>query len=77
MASVGSPITLNATTPWPVPVSQGDIILADIHGVVCIPLRRVGQVASYCAERAAQDALVKEDVLERGVPLTEAFARHR
>jgi regulator of RNase E activity RraA len=77
LAAIGSPISLNAGTPWPVQVSEGDIILADIHGVVCIPARRVAQVAQICAERSKEDALVKADVLERGVQLRDAIRSHR
>jgi regulator of RNase E activity RraA len=61
---------------WPVVVKSGDIVMADIHGVVCCPAELLGQVASLCLERTFADEKVMMDV-KNGKSLAESFLLHR
>ena len=46
--SIGADLTISESSNWPVFVRSGDIIMADIHGVVCCPAELLGQVSNIC-----------------------------
>ncbi|KAH6571376.1 hypothetical protein BASA50_002760 [Batrachochytrium salamandrivorans] len=84
---VGSSITIHdrsallrqgSPSPFPqsVMVSTGDMIVADIEGVVRIPLSLVVRVAQICRQLAAIDARCLSDI-RSGRSMTDTFAEHR
>ncbi|KAJ3162349.1 hypothetical protein HDU86_004829 [Geranomyces michiganensis] len=77
VASVGEPITLGADAGYPVTVHQGDLIIADVDGVVCVPAERCADVARVAAEGVAIDARCMEDIRIKGRGIAETFADHR
>ncbi|KAI8588363.1 RraA-like protein [Geranomyces variabilis] len=76
VASVGEPITLGEDAGYPVVVRQGDMIVADVDGVVCIPAEKCADVARVAAEGVAIDARCMKDIRE-GRGIGETFAEHR
>lgn len=69
-------MTLADSSNWPVLVRSGDIIMADIHGVVCCPAELLAQVSNICLEKTFADEKVMHDV-KNGKSLTESFKLHR
>lgn len=60
----------------PVVVQAGDIIVADLDGVVCIPREQLDQVVVYCQKYTAIDNLCMEDILH-GASVQETFRNRR
>ncbi len=76
VVSCGNDFEIAESSLWPVLVRSGDIILADIHGVVCIPIELLSKVANICLEKTIADEKVMQDV-KGGKSLTESFRIHR
>ncbi|MGE5254104.1 MAG: hypothetical protein ACM3N7_09070 [Planctomycetaceae bacterium] len=58
-----------------VQVRAGDIIVADINGVVVIPLEKLDEVLAAAEEiQKKEEAMVEE--LKRGVPILEADRKY-
>ena len=76
VVSCGNDLEIAEYSHWPVLVRSGDIILADIHGVVCIPIELLSKVASICLEKTIADQKVMQDV-KNGKSLTESFRLYR
>jgi 4-hydroxy-4-methyl-2-oxoglutarate aldolase len=58
-----------------VQVRAGDIIVADINGVVVIPLEKLDEVLAAAEEiQKKEEAMVVE--LKRGVPILEVDRKH-
>lgn len=76
VGSVGEPIVLADSTPWPVIVKTGDIIVADRDGVVRVPIEHVDQIVEYCSKRVEVDAKCMQDIQD-GASIVETFAKHR
>jgi regulator of RNase E activity RraA len=74
--SCGQALTMAESSHWPVVVNSGDIVMADIHGVVCCPAELLTQVASLCLERTFADEKVMMDI-KNGATLAESFKHHR
>ena len=70
-STIGEPVVLNGVT-----VQSGSIVIADMNGVVVIPLDRLADVMAEC-ERAKpiEEACMRD--LEAGKPLAETFKLHR
>jgi regulator of RNase E activity RraA len=60
----------------PLTISPGDLILADLDGVVVVPPDKVDECLAICEERAKIDALTVE-ALERGEEMGATLARLR
>ncbi|KND00652.1 bifunctional 4-hydroxy-4-methyl-2-oxoglutarate aldolase/oxaloacetate decarboxylase [Spizellomyces punctatus DAOM BR117] len=76
VTSVGEPITLGTECGWPVVVRNGDMIVADIDGVVRVPLDRVEEVVQVAQKGVETDAKCMKDLLN-GRSIVDAFAEHR
>ncbi|OAJ39673.1 hypothetical protein BDEG_23503 [Batrachochytrium dendrobatidis JEL423] len=57
-------------------VATGDLIVADIDGVVRVPICHVMQIAQICKQLVTADAHCMDDI-KTGRSLTDAFAEHR
>lgn len=57
-------------------VNPGDILLADIDGVVCVPKDLVDQVAERCASAREIDEKCMQDIMA-GAPIKETFKKWR
>lgn len=68
------PITMSSTSP--VIVNPGDIIVADIDGVICVPQDMVEEVISNCEKYVAIDDQCME-ALKKGFGVKETFAKYR
>ena len=71
LKSIGQNVSLSGVV-----VMEGDIIMADINGVVRVTLSHWEQVLSKTEELTRQDGLCMAD-LESGSSLNEAFKKHR
>lgn len=60
----------------PVIVNPGDIIVADIDGVICVPQDMVEEVISNCEKYVAIDDQCME-ALKKGFGVKETFAKYR
>lgn len=60
----------------PVTVRPGDLLVADIDGVVCVPKELEEQVAELARKGREVDARCLEDI-KKGVGVKESFNRHR
>lgn len=76
VSSVGQPITLGAQSGWPVLIRNGDMIVADVDGVVRIPIDRVEEIVQVAAKGVETDQKCMED-LRNGRSIVETFAEHR
>ncbi|KAI8851396.1 RraA-like protein [Chytridium lagenaria] len=73
---VGETVTLGAGTMWPVVVRPGDWIVADVDGVVRVPVERVEEVVRIAAELKEADGKCLDDIAA-GSTIADAFKKHR
>ncbi|KAI3634845.1 hypothetical protein MIR68_007226 [Amoeboaphelidium protococcarum] len=57
-------------------ITPGDVIVADIDGVVCCPQAKVREVAELCARLTKQDNLCAQDI-QQGMSIKDAFKKNR
>ncbi|KAI8910198.1 ribonuclease E inhibitor RraA/Dimethylmenaquinone methyltransferase [Gorgonomyces haynaldii] len=76
VSAIQEPITLGQETGWPVTVRPGDLIVADVDGVVSVPQTLVQDVTELCEKLTAIDQKCMEDV-QAGHTLQETFKKHR
>ncbi|KAJ3120806.1 hypothetical protein HK098_002901 [Nowakowskiella sp. JEL0407] len=82
VAEVGQPVHLNVgkyggpSREWQVVVENGDLIMADIDGVVRIPKNRVEDVLRICQDAVRRDEKCKEAVAD-GMTIFDAFKKFR
>lgn len=57
-------------------VNPGDYIFADIDGIVCIPGKLLPKVIELAYQKNQKENGMREDLLN-GMPLREAFAKHK
>ncbi|KAF8331097.1 RraA-like protein [Cantharellus anzutake] len=57
-------------------VHPGDVVVADLDGVVCVPRRLVGDVVARCGKGREVDERCMEDI-RAGRPIKETFAKWR
>lgn len=57
-----------------VSISPGDIVVADVDGVVVVPAKLAGEVAHRALEKGAKEQGFR-DAVRDGVPLAEAYRR--
>ncbi|KAI9350851.1 ribonuclease E inhibitor RraA/Dimethylmenaquinone methyltransferase [Obelidium mucronatum] len=74
---VGGTVTLCRDSEYPLVVNEGDYIVADIDGCVCVPRGRVEEVASLARKIQAQDVQCKVDIVENQMSLVDAFKKNR
>ncbi|KAI8993567.1 ribonuclease E inhibitor RraA/Dimethylmenaquinone methyltransferase [Pilobolus umbonatus] len=67
------PIKLSTS---PITVNPGDIIVADLDGVVCIPIQYVNEVIASCEKHVAIDDQCMK-ALQEGHGVKETFAKYR
>ncbi|KAI7856896.1 RraA-like protein [Circinella umbellata] len=67
------PITMSSS---PVVVTPGDIIVADLDGVISVPVKLVDQVIQSCTKYVAIDDQCME-ALQQGFGVKETFAKYR
>lgn len=67
------PLTMSTS---PVTVHPGDIIVADLDGVICVPVSLVDQVIESCEKYVAIDDKCME-ALQQGHGVKETFAKFR
>ncbi|CAO3598830.1 unnamed protein product [Absidia cylindrospora] len=67
------PVTLSGS---PVVVHPGDIMVADMDGVVCIPVDLVDSVISNCEKYTAIDEQCMKDI-QKGFGVQETFKKYR
>lgn len=60
----------------PVVVNPGDIMVADLDGVICIPAGMVEDVIANCTKYVAIDDKCME-ALQQGHSVKETFAKYR
>ena len=60
----------------PTTVRPGDVIVADIDGVVCIPVEQVDEVLELCGKGKAADEKIAE-AIRQGKGVQESFKQHR
>ena len=60
----------------PVVVTPGDIIVADLDGVISVPVKLVDQVVESCTKYVAIDDQCME-ALQQGFGVKETFAKYR
>lgn len=60
----------------PVTVNPGDIIVADLDGVICVPVGLVDEVITSCTKYVAIDDKCME-ALKQGYGVKETFAKYR
>jgi regulator of RNase E activity RraA len=70
------PVTIEPGSFPSVDVVPGDIILADIDGVVCVPSRRVDEVVEICAKAREVDAACLTDI-RAGLGVQASFKKWR
>lgn len=56
-------------------INSGDLVFADIDGVVFIPGELVGEVTAKALEKVSAETTVRQELLD-GASLSEVFARH-
>ncbi|KAJ3283836.1 hypothetical protein HK104_010197 [Borealophlyctis nickersoniae] len=74
--SVGEAVVVSEGKPWEVTVREGDVIVADAEGVVCVPKERVDELVGVCEQLVEIDGRCMED-LKNGRPIGETFKEHR
>ena len=73
------PVTIEPDRPGSFPsvtVHPGDIVLADLDGVVCVPVDLVGKVVERCKVARGIDSKCMEDI-KNGKGVQETFAKWR
>ncbi|KAJ3071075.1 hypothetical protein HDU98_005859 [Podochytrium sp. JEL0797] len=65
------------STAYPLVVNEGDIIVADIDGCVCVPIDRAQEVADLAKLIQSQDAQCKVEIVQNRMSLVDAFKKHR
>ncbi|KAN0132116.1 Ribonuclease E inhibitor RraA/Dimethylmenaquinone methyltransferase [Lactarius tabidus] len=80
-AEVQVPVTVNVDAQQhgglpAVTVNPGDILLADVDGVVCVPKQLEQEVLRLAAQGREVDARCLKDI-QAGVGVAESFRRHR
>jgi regulator of RNase E activity RraA len=58
-----------------VKIKNGDYLLGDADGVVIIPAEALDETLRLAQEKVAGENTVRDD-LAKGMPVTEAFAKH-
>jgi len=71
-STISEPIRLRGG----IEINEGDMMVADIDGVVRIPAAHVSEVVKYCRQLAETDAKCMED-LKRGRSISDSFREHR
>lgn len=61
---------------YPVVVSDGDVVFADVDGVVCFPPTLLSSVADMCKTLTDVDSKCMDDI-RNGSSIRDSFARHR
>ncbi len=56
-------------------IQTGDLVFADIDGVVFVPGERIGEVMAKALEKVSAESTVRQELLD-GASLSEVFARH-
>ncbi|CAG8734091.1 7948_t:CDS:2 [Gigaspora margarita] len=74
--SFNEPVFLNGNYEPQIKINPGDIIIADLNGVVCIPQKDLDRVLELCDKYVAMDQKVKEELL-KGTTIQQSFALHR
>lgn len=59
-----------------VPVSPGDLVVADANGVVVVPQSAITEVLERCEERIDKESLTEQE-LRNGATPSEVYARHQ
>jgi regulator of RNase E activity RraA len=67
------PVTLSGS---PVTIHPGDIMVADMDGVVCIPVDLLKDVITSCEKYTAIDEQCMKDILQ-GHGVQETFKKYR
>lgn len=57
-------------------IYPGDILIADLNGVVCVPQQLAEQAVDLIASQVEADEKVAEDI-RNGVPVAESMKKHR
>lgn len=57
-------------------IYPGDILIADLNGVVCVPQQLAEQAVDLIASQVQADEKVAEDI-RNGVPVGESMKKHR
>jgi regulator of RNase E activity RraA len=70
VTAIGQPITIDG-----VKIKNGDYLLGDADGVVIIPAEALDETLRLAQEKVAGENTVRDD-LAKGMPVTEAFAKH-
>ncbi|KAJ3015729.1 hypothetical protein HKX48_004414 [Thoreauomyces humboldtii] len=76
LASISEPVTLGEASGSPVTVRNGDVVCADIDGVVCVPWERASEIARQAEASVEIDRRCMEDI-SNGKTIAETFAKHR
>ncbi|CAG8536071.1 8932_t:CDS:2 [Racocetra fulgida] len=74
--SFNESVILNGNYDPQIRINPGDIIIADLNGVVCIPQQDLDRVLELCEKYVAMDQKVKEELL-KGTTIEKSFALHR
>jgi hypothetical protein len=75
--NVCGPIILNESTTHPVTVREGDIIVMDVDGVICVPVELAVEAARLARKGIETDAKVARGLIEEGLGIVEAFKKYR
>jgi regulator of RNase E activity RraA len=70
VTAIGEPITIDG-----VKIKNGGYLLGDADGVVIIPAEALDETLRLAQEKVAGENTVRDD-LAKGMPVTEAFAKH-
>ena len=76
LKSISEPIVLAEKYGYPVTINPGDVIMADIDGIVCCPIDKLVQVIEMCQTSTIVDAKCMKDI-KGGASIKETFAKHR
>ena len=76
-STIGEPIAFkHEVSGQEVIVHSGDVVVADLDGVVCFPATLIPQVVQLCKEIVAADGNCMKDI-QQGRTLVDAFSEHR
>ena len=70
VTAIGEPISIDGVN-----MKNGDYVIGDADGVVIIPTEALDETLRLAQEKMAGENTVRED-LAKGMPVTEAFAKH-
>jgi regulator of RNase E activity RraA len=74
--SVGTSVTLASDSDWPVIVKTGDIIMADVDGVIRVPIEMVTSVLEQCKILTEMDDCCMQ-AIKKGSTILDAFVKYR